>query len=135
MPDSVLTQEYGGAPAPTDEDSITFLSFLDSLDKGLVTRVEFISGGEKAYAFIKVSDTKAGIEATRIRIGEGYPEEQSKGWSSPLWLIRALRDRNVRCSGVACYWVIFHLRNRRMNDERFNRFYRVPWYLPEVNAS
>lgn len=96
-----LSQEYGGAPAPTDEDSITFKSFLDSLDKGLVARVEFRSGGNKAYAFLKGASagTEGERELTRIRIGEGYPEEQNNGWSSPLWVIRALRDRNVSAWG------------------------------------
>ncbi|CAN0408085.1 unnamed protein product [Ectocarpus sp. 12 AP-2014] len=84
--------DYPGAPAPTDEDSITFKSFLQSLDKGLVTKVDFLAGGEKAYAFVKPD---AAGEATRIRVGEGYPDEQGKGWSSPLWVVRALNDRNV----------------------------------------
>lgn len=86
-------QDYPGAPAPTDEDSITFKSFLESLDKGLVTKVDFLNGGNKAYAFVKKSGDG---EATRIRVGEGYPDEQGKGWSSPLWVVRALNDRNVR---------------------------------------
>lgn len=85
-------QDYPGAPAPTDEESITFKSFLDSLDKGLVAKVDFLAGGNKAYAFVKPS---ASGEATRIRVGEGYPDEQGNGWSSPLWVVRALNDRNV----------------------------------------
>lgn len=85
-------QDYPGAPAPTDEESITFKSFLDSLDKGLVAKVDFLAGGNKAYAFVKPS---ASGEATRIRVGEGYPDEQGDGWSSPLWVVRALNDRNV----------------------------------------
>ncbi|CAM9964017.1 unnamed protein product [Ectocarpus sp. 8 AP-2014] len=84
--------DYPGAPAPTDEDSITFKSFLQSLDKGLVTKVDFLAGGDKAYAFVKPD---AAGEATRIRVGEGYPDEQGNSWSSPLWVVRALNDRNV----------------------------------------
>ena len=85
-------QDYPGAPAPTDEESITFKSFLDSLDKGLVAKVDFLAGGNKAYAFVKPTATG---EPTRIRVGEGYPDEQGNGWSSPLWVVRALNDRNV----------------------------------------
>ncbi|CAN0038186.1 unnamed protein product, partial [Laminaria digitata] len=86
--------DYPGAPAPTDEESITFKIFLDSLDKGLVAKVDFLSGGDKAYAFLKPSGGGNG-ELTRIRVGEGYPDEQTNGWSSPLWVVRALNDRNV----------------------------------------
>ena len=92
------TQDYPGAPAPTDEESITFKTFLESLDKGLVTKVDFLSGGDKAYAFLKPAGGASG-ELTRIRVGEGYPDEQSNGWSSPLWVVRALNDRNVRGGG------------------------------------
>eukprot|EP00752_Nemacystus_decipiens_P010559 g9402.t2 len=84
--------DYPGAPAPTDEESITFKSFLESLDKGLVAKVDFLANGNKAYAFVKPSATG---EPTRIRVGEGYPDEQGNGWSSPLWVVRALNDRNV----------------------------------------
>lgn len=91
-------QDYPGAPAPTDEESITFKTFLDSLDKGVVAKVDFLSGGDKAYAFLKPAGGGSG-EPTRIRIGEGYPDEQTNGWSSPLWVVRALNDRNVRVEG------------------------------------
>lgn len=86
-------QDYPGAPAPTDEDSITFMSFLESLDKGLIEKVDFSSGGDKAYAFVKPEGGRG--EPTRIRVGEGYPNEQGDGWSSPLWVVRALSDRHV----------------------------------------
>lgn len=89
------SQEYPGAPAPTDEDSITFKSFLESLDKGLIAKVDFAAGGNKAYAFVKPSGGGEG-EPTRIRVGEGYPDDQGNGWSSPLWVVRALNDRHVR---------------------------------------
>lgn len=92
----LVPQEYPGAPAPTDEESITFKSFLDSLDKGLVAKVDFLAGGNKAYAFVKPSATG---EPARIRVGEGYPDEQGDGWSSPLWVVRALNDRNVSEKG------------------------------------
>ena len=98
-PPSLLfgAKDYPGAPAPTDEESITFKSFLDSLDKGLVAKVDFLSGGDKAYAFLKPSGGGDG-ELTRIRVGQGYPDEQGNGWSSPLWVVRALNDRKVRCT-------------------------------------
>lgn len=57
-----------------------------------------MNGGNNAYAFLKPS---GGGEATRIRVGEGYPDEQGKGWSSPLWVVRALNDRNVRQAKIA----------------------------------
>lgn len=98
---SAVIQEYPGAPAPTDEDSITFTSFLESLDKGLVAKVDFLAGGEKAYAYVKPAG--GGGEPTRIRVGEGYPNEQGDGWSSPLWVVRALNDRKVR----GCAWFVF----------------------------
>eukprot|EP00752_Nemacystus_decipiens_P010558 g9402.t1 len=90
--DKESSVDYPGAPAPTDEESITFKSFLESLDKGLVAKVDFLANGNKAYAFVKPSATG---EPTRIRVGEGYPDEQGNGWSSPLWVVRALNDRNV----------------------------------------
>lgn len=60
----------------------------------MVAKVEFQSNGNKAYAWVKSSD-KVEDEGMRIRIGEGYPDEQGDGWSSPLWVVRALNDRNV----------------------------------------
>lgn len=57
--------------------------------------MDFLNGGDKAYAFLKPAGDASG-EPTRIRIGEGYPDEQTNGWSSPLWVVRALNDRNVR---------------------------------------
>lgn len=68
----------------------------------MVTKVEFQSNGNKAYAWVKSSD-KAGEEGARIRIGEGYPDEQGDGWSSPLWVVRALNDRNVSLVFFVCF--------------------------------
>lgn len=58
-----------------------------------MAKVDFENGGNKAYAFLKPEGGEG--EPKRIRVGEGYPEEQSKGWSSPLWVVRALKDRQV----------------------------------------
>jgi hypothetical protein len=45
------TVEYG-APKPTDEDSVDFKSFVDSVYKGEVTRVDFYgSAGDKVVVF------------------------------------------------------------------------------------
>ncbi|CAM9327590.1 unnamed protein product [Choristocarpus tenellus] len=85
--------DYNGAPAPTDEDSIPLAVFLAALDKGTVVKVEFTSGGNKAYAFLK--PTSGNGEPSRIRVGEGYPEEKGNNWSSPLWVVRAVKEKNV----------------------------------------
>ncbi|CAM9674107.1 unnamed protein product [Discosporangium mesarthrocarpum] len=88
--------DYSGAPAPTDEESIPFTVFLDVLNKGGVEKVEFFSGGDKAYAFLRPTSGPAnGAASKRIRIGEGWPEEKGNSWSSPLWVVRALNDRSV----------------------------------------
>ncbi len=61
--------------------------FLDRLSSGDVSYVEFLApNGDRAYAQ---------VGEKRIRIGEGYPVEQSKGWSSPAFAIRSVKDKGV----------------------------------------
>jgi hypothetical protein len=42
--------------------------------------------GDRAYASLVKSTGEDGVPVVeRILIGEGFPSEQSKAWSSPLW--------------------------------------------------
>lgn len=81
------TVEYG-APKPTDEDSVGFKEFVESVYKGEVTRVDFYgSAGNKAYATYK--------SGTYIRIGEGFPVEVGNEQSSPLQVVKLLNEKTV----------------------------------------
>ena len=53
-----------------DEPSISYAEFLDRMDKGEVTFVEFLApNGDKAYATLKPSEGET--QSAPIRIGEG----------------------------------------------------------------
>ncbi|CAM9851339.1 unnamed protein product [Chrysoparadoxa australica] len=79
--------DYDGAEKPTGEDSIDFKDFLALIDKNEVEKVEFYGpNGDQAYAF---------VGGKKVRIGAGFPAEQSAGWSSPLWVVRALQNHSV----------------------------------------
>jgi hypothetical protein len=42
------------------------------------------------------ADGAAPAEATqRLRIGEGFPIDNPKAWSSPLWVVRILKDKQI----------------------------------------
>mmetsp|Transcript_5240 Transcript_5240/g.9234 ORF Transcript_5240/g.9234 Transcript_5240/m.9234 type:complete len:213 (-) Transcript_5240:100-738(-) len=84
---------FAGAPKPADEDSISYMDFLKQLDAGKVEKVDFFENGNRAYAYLR-GDAE-GTAGTRIRIGEGYPIDQTKGWSSPLWVVRSLENKKV----------------------------------------
>jgi len=85
--DKYCTVEYG-APKPTDEESVSFSAFVDAVNKGAVTMVDFYGpAGDKAYASFK--------EGGKIRIGEGFPMEIGNEPSSPLQVVRLLKQKEV----------------------------------------
>lgn len=83
--------EEAGAPAPTDEESIPWQQVMKLIDEKKVTKVEFDSVSmNKAYAFTD--------DLGRIRIGEGYPIEDGRSWSSPLFVTRILDNNQIKYS-------------------------------------
>lgn len=84
---SYCTVEYG-APKPTDEESISFGEFVEDVNKGEITFVDFYGpAGDKAYATM--------ASGTTIRIGEGFPVEIGNEQSSPLQVVRLLNSKSV----------------------------------------
>lgn len=60
----------------------------------MVDSVDFIApNGDKAYATISVPGEKGFTK--RVLIGKGYPREDPKGWSSPAFVVRSVKDKNV----------------------------------------
>ena len=95
--------DVNGAPKPTDESSIDMPAFLRAVDEKRVEKVELKDGGNVGYAFVRDASTPASgegaggaaaaaAEVTRLRIGEGFPVDNPKAWSSPLWVVRVLKD-------------------------------------------
>jgi hypothetical protein len=86
---------FNGLDASTlQEPSVPFVEFGSRLQRGEVDHVEFYApDGDVAY----VTFRKDGADTTEppIRIGEGYPIEQHDGYSSPAFVIRALKNYNV----------------------------------------
>mmetsp|Transcript_4216 Transcript_4216/g.4935 ORF Transcript_4216/g.4935 Transcript_4216/m.4935 type:complete len:189 (-) Transcript_4216:675-1241(-) len=75
--------------------SVSYADFLKRLDANEVESVEFMfPAGNEAYVTFKVME---GDEQKQppIRIGEGYPIEQSKGSSSPAYVIRTVKEKGV----------------------------------------
>lgn len=62
-------------------------------------KVELLDGGNIAYATVRQAssaDNADGASTTaRLRIGEGFPVENGKSWSSPLWVVRILKDKQI----------------------------------------
>ena len=80
-------------PAALDEPSIPYSEFLEKLNSDQVASVEFLApNGDAAYATFKSAE---GAGASRIRIGEGYPVEDPRGWSSPAFVVKAVARRGV----------------------------------------
>jgi hypothetical protein len=80
------TDNQGLDATTLTEPSISYREFLERLDKGDVERVEFYApNGNVAYAIIKQNEKNGTI---RIRIGQGFPTEDSSGWSSPSFVIK-----------------------------------------------
>ena len=90
---------YGGAPKlETGEANIDMPAFLKLVDEKKVEKVELLEGGNVAYAYIVKEGGKEGGAATtteRVRIGEGFPIENGKTWSSPFWVVRILKDKQI----------------------------------------
>ena len=85
---------FNGLDASTlNEPSIPFIEFGSRLQKGQVAFVEFYApDGDVAYATMKSDDGKL---ENPIRIGQGFPIEQHDGYSSPAFVVRALKNYKV----------------------------------------
>lgn len=71
-----------------DEPSVPYMEFLEKLSVGDVEFVEFMApAGDSAYVTFKGKSP--------IRIGEGYPVEDPMGWSSPSFVVRAVKNKGV----------------------------------------
>jgi hypothetical protein len=83
-------------PAALDEPSIPYSEFLEKLNSDQVASVEFLApNGDAAYATFKSADGAVAGAGGRIRIGEGYPVEDPRGWSSPAFVVKAVARRGV----------------------------------------
>ena len=91
-----------------NEPSIPYAEFNEKLKNGRVELVEFLApNGDVAYVTLKGDTTNLEEEASngvpitattnsvRLRIGEGYPLEQTDGCSSPLFCIRTVKNAGV----------------------------------------
>lgn len=90
--------DFNGASKP-DEPNIDMPSFLKAVDERRVVDVELLDGGNIAYATVRqASAAEGGADSpatARLRIGEGFPVENGKTWSSPLWVVRILKDKQI----------------------------------------
>jgi len=87
--------DNNGLDASTlNEPSISYAEFLERMDKEEVEFVEFLApNGDVAYVTFK---SKEGASKEKpIRIGEGYPIEDPKGWSSPAFVVKSVKKKGV----------------------------------------
>lgn len=70
-------------------------AFLKAVDDKRIVNVELLDGGNIAYATVREADAEAGGVTSRLRIGEGFPVDNPKAWSSPLWVVRILKDKQI----------------------------------------
>jgi hypothetical protein len=78
-----------------DQPTISYQDFLAKLSNGEVAYVEFLApNGDEAYVTLKAKEGEK-VSPAPIRIGEGYPIEKNDGWSSPVFVIRSLKDKSV----------------------------------------
>ena len=82
-----------GAPAPLDEESIPWRDVLKMIDEKKIQRVEFND--------VSMAKAWAITESGRIRIGQGYPVDDGKSWSSPLFVTRTLANNQIPYGYVA----------------------------------
>lgn len=91
-------QDFNGAPKP-NEPSVDMGAFLKAVDEKRVVKVELLDGGNIAYATIRDASTAEGSSeapaTNRLRIGEGFPIDNPKAWSSPLFVVRILKDKQI----------------------------------------
>ena len=98
--------KFNGLDASSlNEPSVPFLEFGERLKRGEVEFVEFIAPDvDAAYVTFRSKD---GGKEKPIRIGEGFPVEQHDGYSSPLFVVRALQNTGVpykfTVPGLAAY--------------------------------
>jgi len=108
-----------------NEPSVPYSEFLDRIDKGEVEFVEFMvspgtlnfvlcalfvfararaasanryciskaPSGDAAYVTFKAKDGEA--KQKPIRIGEGYPIEDPEGWSSPAFVVKIVKKKDI----------------------------------------
>jgi len=78
-----------------DEPSVSYAYFLDALDKGNVQFVEFFApAGNVAYVTFKAIEGVC-TNCRPVRIGEGYPVEDPRGFSSPAFVVKAVAKKEV----------------------------------------
>jgi hypothetical protein len=87
--------EFGGLDASTlNEPSVPYVEFCAKLKAGEVTFVEFMApDGDAAYVTFKSKEGESKMDP--IRIGQGYPIEQHDGYSSPLFVVRTVKNFGV----------------------------------------
>jgi len=86
-----------GAPAPLDEESVPWMTVMKLIDEKKVSAVEFDDVAmNKAWILVKAEGLP-----DRVRIGEGYPIEDGRSWSSPLFVTRILDNNQIKYSYVA----------------------------------
>lgn len=97
-PFNSLAFNYRGGESPTvdasglNEPSVSYAEFLEKLNADQVTFVEFLApNGDTAYVSFKSESNNS----KKIRIGEGYPIEDPKGWSSPAFVVKAVAKKGV----------------------------------------
>eukprot|EP00980_Cylindrotheca_fusiformis_P007808 scaffold1669_cov129-Cylindrotheca_fusiformis.AAC.19 len=87
--------DFGGLDASTlNEPSVPYIEFCEKLKAGEVAFVEFMApDGDAAYVTFKSKDGQSKMDP--IRIGQGYPTEQHDGYSSPLFVVRTVKNFGV----------------------------------------
>lgn len=87
--------DNGGLDASTlNEPSVPYAEFLARMDKDEVEFVEFLApNGDAAYVTFKPKEGES--KEKPIRIGEGYPIEDPKGWSSPAFVVKSVEKKKV----------------------------------------
>jgi hypothetical protein len=93
---SFIGGDFGGLDASTlNEPSIPYIEFCEKLKEGKVSFVEFLApDGDAAYVTFKPNEGDS--ESPKpIRIGEGYPIEQHDGYSSPMFVVRTVKNFNI----------------------------------------
>mmetsp|Transcript_4939 Transcript_4939/g.11990 ORF Transcript_4939/g.11990 Transcript_4939/m.11990 type:complete len:92 (+) Transcript_4939:2-277(+) len=69
-------------------EEVSMKEFLEKVKGGGVQRVDFYGvNGERCMATM--------VGGKEIRVGEGFPTEDSRGYSSPLWVSRVLGNYGV----------------------------------------